>query len=102
MELKSLRFRKVCIFVMSLLQPLDLGIMVHSLMMFLIAVVPHTTLGRALVMPYAIIGIISLGLVVSSIRNVVVERAHVRKKLVGLMLKKQQKRLDFLRKRTQR
>jgi hypothetical protein len=100
MELKSLRFRKVCIFVMSLLQPLDLGIMVHSLMMFLIAVVPHTTLGRALVMPYAIIGIISLGLVVSSIRNVVVERAHVRKKLVGLMLKK--KRLDFLRKRTQR
>lgn len=76
--------------------------MVYSLRIFLIKVVPSTTLGRALVMPYAIIGIISLGLLVSSIRNIVVERAHVRKKLVSLMLKKQQKRLDFLRKRTQR
>jgi hypothetical protein len=50
-------------------------------------------------MPYAIIGILSLGLVITSIRTVVVERAHIRKKLVAMMVKKQQKRLNVLLKR---
>lgn len=54
-----------------------------------------------MVMPYAIIGIISLGLVITSIRTVVVERAHIRKKLVGLMVRRHQKRLNFLKRRTQ-
>jgi len=65
-------------------------------------VVPHTNLGRALVMPYAIIGIISLGLVISSIRTVVVERAHVRKKLVNMMIKRHQRRLHNLKRHAQR
>lgn len=65
-------------------------------------VVPKTNLGRAIVMPYAIIGIISLGLVVSSIRTVLVERAHVRKRSMDRILRKQQNRLDFLKTCVQR
>ena len=65
-------------------------------------VVPTTTLGRAIVMPYAIIGITSLGLVVSSIRTVLVERAHVRKRSMDRILRKQQKRIDFLKNCVQR
>ena len=52
-------------------------------------------------MPYAIVGIISIGLVISSIRTVVVERAHIRKQLVHLLVRKQQKRLSYLKKRIQ-
>ena len=59
-------------------------------------VVPTTNLGRAIVMPYAIIGIISLGLVINSIRTVLVERARVRKRSMDRILRKQQNRLDFL------
>jgi potassium channel subfamily K, other eukaryote len=65
-------------------------------------VVPTTNLGRAIVMPYAIIGILSLGLVVSSIRTVLVERAHVRKRSMDRTLRKQQNRLDFLENYVQR
>jgi len=64
-------------------------------------VVPTTNLGRAIVMPYAIIGIISLGLVVTSIRTVLVERAHVRKRSMNRSLRKQQKRVQFLKERLQ-
>lgn len=64
--------------------------------------VPKTNLCRALVMPYAIIGILSLGLVITSIRTVVVERGHIRKALVGVILKKQQKHLDHLKRQFQR
>ena len=53
-------------------------------------------------MPYAIVGIISLGLVITSIRTVVVERSHIRRKLVGVLLKRQQKRLDHLKKQFRR
>jgi potassium channel subfamily K len=63
--------------------------------------VPTTNLGRAIVMPYAIIGIISLGLVVTSIRTVLVERTHVRKRLMNRSLRKQQKRVQFLKERLQ-
>ncbi|KAM5350544.1 hypothetical protein ACJ41O_007049 [Fusarium nematophilum] len=35
---------------------------------------PSTTLGRALMMPFALIGVISLGLVIGSIRSLVLER----------------------------
>jgi hypothetical protein len=52
-------------------------------------------------MPYAIIGVISVGLVITSIRTVVVERAHIRKRLVGLILRKQDKRLKYLKRRVQ-
>jgi potassium channel subfamily K, other eukaryote len=65
-------------------------------------VVPTTTLGRALVMPYAIIGIISLGLVISSIRTIVVERGHIRKKLVSAMLKKSKKRQQLAERKLRR
>jgi len=53
-------------------------------------------------MPYAIIGIISLGLVISSIRTVVVERGHIRKRLVAMVIKRHQKRLKALQKHAQR
>jgi hypothetical protein len=53
-------------------------------------------------MPYAIIGIISLGLVIGSIRTVVVEKGHIRKKVVGVLLRKQQKHLDHLKKQYRR
>ena len=66
------------------------------------SVVPNTNLGRALVMPYAIIGIISLGLVITSIRTIVVERAHIRKKLVEIMVRRQQRKLRALKRRVQR
>ncbi|EXL39728.1 hypothetical protein FOCG_17664 [Fusarium oxysporum f. sp. radicis-lycopersici 26381] len=35
---------------------------------------PTTTLGRALLMPYALFGIISLGLVINSVRSLILER----------------------------
>ncbi|KAH7118288.1 hypothetical protein B0J13DRAFT_652323 [Dactylonectria estremocensis] len=37
---------------------------------------PTTTLGRALLMPYALIGVISLGLVISSVRSLILERGR--------------------------
>lgn len=52
---------------------------------------PETTLGRALLFPYALIGVISLGLVVGSIRSLVLERG--RRQLAARMLEKQRKRM---------
>jgi hypothetical protein len=52
-------------------------------------------------MPYAIIGIIFLGLVIASIRTIVVERGRIRKRLVDLTLRRQQKYLNFLKGRIQ-
>ncbi|PSR79461.1 hypothetical protein BD289DRAFT_94400 [Coniella lustricola] len=49
----------------------------------------ETPLGRALLMPYALIGIISLGLVVGSIRSLVLERG--RRQLSARMLEKNRK-----------
>ncbi|KAF5018163.1 hypothetical protein F66182_9873 [Fusarium sp. NRRL 66182] len=59
---------------------------------------PDTTLGRALMMPYALVGVISLGLVVGSIRSLVLERGKrqvdarmgekKRRRLVRTMAKK--------------
>lgn len=37
-----------------------------------------TTLGRALLFPYALIGVISLGLVIASIRSMILQRGHRR------------------------
>lgn len=51
----------------------------------------ETPLGRALMMPYALIGIISLGLVVGSIRSLVLERG--RRQLSARMLEKNRKRV---------
>ncbi|KAI5459272.1 hypothetical protein BGZ63DRAFT_447863 [Mariannaea sp. PMI_226] len=58
---------------------------------------PDTTLGRALMMPYALVGIISLGLVIGSIRSLVLDRGkrHVaarieekkRRKMIRTMTK---------------
>jgi hypothetical protein len=48
-------------------------------------------------MPYAIVGILSLGLVISSIRTVVTEKNHVRRRLVALMMRRYQKRVDRLK-----
>ncbi|KAH6887561.1 hypothetical protein B0T10DRAFT_489969 [Thelonectria olida] len=58
---------------------------------------PTTTLGRALMMPYALVGVISLGLVIGSIRSLVLDRGkrHVdarmeekkRRKLIRAMTK---------------
>ncbi|KAJ4423151.1 hypothetical protein N0V82_002145 [Gnomoniopsis sp. IMI 355080] len=50
-----------------------------------------TPLGRALLFPYALIGIISLGLVVGSIRSLVLERA--RRQLGARMTEKTRKRM---------
>jgi hypothetical protein len=53
-------------------------------------------------MPYAIIGILSLGLVISSIRTVVIERARVRKALVNMMIKRHEKYINRIRKHARR
>lgn len=66
------------------------------------AVVPHNNIGRALVMPYAIIGILILGLVVSSIRTVVIERSRIRKRVIDAYMNRQQRRLEQLKKQIQR
>lgn len=50
-----------------------------------------TPLGRALLFPYALIGIISLGLVVGSIRSLVLERA--RRQLGARMVEKKRKQM---------
>jgi hypothetical protein len=42
-------------------------------------------------MPYAIVGIILLGLVVSSIRNIVIERNRARKRIVAALERKRKK-----------
>lgn len=52
---------------------------------------PETTLGRALLFPYALIGVISLGLVVGSIRSLVLERG--RRQLAARMVEKKRKRI---------
>lgn len=52
---------------------------------------PQTTLGRALLFPYALIGVISLGLVVGSIRSLVLERG--RRQLAARMVEKKRKRM---------
>jgi len=53
-------------------------------------------------MPYAIIGIISLGLVISSIRTVVIERVRIRRRVLEAYMKRQQRHLDHLKKRIRR
>jgi hypothetical protein len=53
-------------------------------------------------MPYAIIGIISLGLVITSIRTMVVERGHLRKKLLGALERKRERHIEHLKKRIRR
>lgn len=50
-----------------------------------------TALGRALLIPYALIGVISLGLVVGSIRSLVLERG--RRQLGARMVEKNRKRM---------
>lgn len=52
---------------------------------------PTTSLGRALIFPYALIGVISLGLVVGSIRSLVLERG--RRQLAARMVEKKRKRM---------
>ncbi|GAB1315699.1 hypothetical protein MFIFM68171_05909 [Madurella fahalii] len=52
---------------------------------------PTTTLGRALLIPYALIGIISLGLVIGSIRSLVVDRG--RRRLDARILEKKRRRM---------
>ncbi|KAK3333841.1 hypothetical protein B0T19DRAFT_138786 [Cercophora scortea] len=52
---------------------------------------PETTLGRALLFPYALVGIISLGLVIGSIRSLVLERGKHR--LDARMVEKKRRRL---------
>ncbi|KAK3900765.1 hypothetical protein C8A05DRAFT_16968, partial [Staphylotrichum tortipilum] len=41
-------------------------------------IVPNTSVGRALLIPYALVGIISLGLVIGSIRSLVLDRGKTR------------------------
>jgi len=53
-------------------------------------------------MPYAIVGIISLGLVISSIRTIVTEKSHIRRRLVALLMNRYQSRVDKLKKDVQR
>ncbi|CAH0051931.1 unnamed protein product, partial [Clonostachys solani] len=60
---------------------------------------PNTTLGRALLIPYVIFGIISLGLVIGSIRKLFLDRGtrrfvirteeKTRRKVIGTMLRRQ-------------
>lgn len=50
-----------------------------------------TTLGRALLLPYALVGVISLGLVVSSIRSMILERG--RRRLDARMEEKNRRRI---------
>lgn len=52
---------------------------------------PSTTLGRGLVIPYALIGVISLGLVISSIRSMILERG--RRRLDARMEEKNRRRI---------
>ncbi|KAI0849761.1 voltage-gated potassium channel [Daldinia vernicosa] len=52
---------------------------------------PQTTLGRGLLVPYALIGVISLGLVIGSIRSMILERGKHR--LSARMLEKQRRQL---------
>ncbi|KAI0839786.1 voltage-gated potassium channel [Hypoxylon sp. FL0890] len=52
---------------------------------------PQTILGRALLVPYALIGVISLGLVIGSIRSMILERGKHR--LSARMLEKQRRKL---------
>jgi potassium channel subfamily K, other eukaryote len=54
-------------------------------------ITPRTDLGRALLFPYAIGGIIILGLVIGSIRSLVLERGKV--KLGARMLEKERERI---------
>jgi potassium channel subfamily K, other eukaryote len=54
-------------------------------------IAPSTNLGRGLLFPYAIGGIITLGLVIGSIRSLVLERGKV--KLGARMLEKERERL---------
>lgn len=52
---------------------------------------PQSTLGRALLFPYALVGVISLGLVVGSIRSLVLDRG--RRQLAARMIEKKRKRM---------
>ncbi|ORY62546.1 uncharacterized protein BCR38DRAFT_467141 [Pseudomassariella vexata] len=52
---------------------------------------PATTLGRALLIPYALIGIISLGLVIGSIRSLMLDRG--KRRLDARMLEKKRRQL---------
>ncbi|KXX83472.1 Outward-rectifier potassium channel TOK1 [Madurella mycetomatis] len=52
---------------------------------------PTTTLGRALLMPYALVGIISLGLVIGSIRSLAVDRG--RRRLDARILEKKRRKM---------
>ncbi|KAI1847632.1 hypothetical protein JX266_006484 [Neoarthrinium moseri] len=54
---------------------------------------PGTTLGRALLIPYALVGVISLGLVIGSIRSLILDRG--KRRLDARMLEK--KRRQYLR-----
>lgn len=51
----------------------------------------QTTLGRALMMPFALIGIISLGLVIGSIRSLILERG--RRRMAARMEEKRRRRV---------
>lgn len=65
-------------------------------------VVPTTNLGRALVMPYAILGILFLGLLVSSLRTIVAERHRARRKKLETLLNRHQKRINDLKSKVRR
>ncbi|KAI0133636.1 ion channel protein [Xylariales sp. AK1849] len=52
---------------------------------------PATTLGRALLIPYALIGVISLGLVIGSIRSLILDRG--KRRLDARMLEKKRRQL---------
>ncbi|KAK0629057.1 hypothetical protein B0T17DRAFT_491519 [Bombardia bombarda] len=52
---------------------------------------PETTLGRALLFPYALVGIISLGLVIGSIRSLVLDRG--KRRLDARMIEKKRRRM---------
>ena len=52
---------------------------------------PQTTLGRALLLPYALVGITSLGLVIGSIRSLMLDRG--KRRLEVRMLEKKRKQL---------
>ncbi|KAI1184225.1 hypothetical protein F5B17DRAFT_433829 [Nemania serpens] len=53
-------------------------------------ITPKTTLGRGLMIPYALIGIITLGLVIGSIRSLMLDRG--KKRLDARMLEKKRRR----------
>ncbi|KAI0120498.1 voltage-gated potassium channel [Hypoxylon sp. NC0597] len=52
---------------------------------------PQTTLGRALLVPYALVGVISLGLVIGSIRSMILDRG--KRRLNARMLERQRRLL---------